>query len=524
MTELNNDNKNNINKINKDKNTIDFGTFTFFEKQNKLMDKIRQELNYQNYGNKNEISDSLKDIHNYSNEIINMLAGKEVLLSILDSIPNGVQIVDKDGIIKYVNPAFLKIVKVNADERIGKSIFKVSSDGSIATVLKTKKPVFNIHNYPKGTDVQLISSASPIYYNEEMIGVVAIAEDVNSIIILMEKLNESKRIMKNLSEKISSLTSATYNINDLIGTCESMIKVKEMIRIASATETTVLIQGETGTGKEIIAQALHNSSLRANRPFISINCSAIPANLLESELFGHEKGSFTGAFKTKLGKFELANGGTLFLDEIGDMDIMLQSKILKAIEEKVIQRIGAESNITLDVRIISATNRDLRKMINSGQFRHDLYYRLNIWNIIVPSLKDRKDDIEELSEFLIKKICRKLGMEYKTVSREALVLMHMYDWPGNVRELENILERVIISLDVRKEIGAEDLGFLLISEMPEKNKECIDIMPLEDAEVMIIKEALKKYGDTYGAKKKISKLLGISLATLYNKINKYRIT
>lgn len=395
---------------------------------------------------------------------IDILLSRQILIQILDSIQEGVQVVDNLGTIKYVNPTFLKILGLQEDERIGKNIFEVSPDGSLATVLKTGQPVTNLKNNPKGTDIQLVSSAVPIYIADNMIGAIAINQDVRDIISLTEQLRKSKLIVNSLSEKIGHLSSAQYTFEDFIGSSVATQNVVDMAKIAAQNDTTVLIQGETGTGKEIIANAIHNASLRAGKPFISVNCSAVPHDLLESEFFGHEKGSFTGAVKRKLGKFELANGGTLFLDEIGDMDLSLQAKILRAIQDKEIQRVGGEKTISLDVRIIAATNRDLKKMAKEGTFRQDLFYRLNVWNINIPPLRERKADLKELTDFLIKKVCRKLGRKTVTINSKAWEILFNYNWPGNVRELENVIERAILSSNNQLNIEADDLKFISIND------------------------------------------------------------
>ncbi|HBY71181.1 MAG TPA: Fis family transcriptional regulator, partial [Lachnospiraceae bacterium] len=267
-----------------------------------------------------------------------------------------------------------------------------------------------------------------------------------------------------------------------------------------------------------------NASRRAKKQFISINCSAIPKELLESEFFGHEKGAFTGATKNKIGKFELASGGTLFLDEIGDMDLSLQTKILKAIEEKNIQRVGGVENIPIDIRIISATNRDLENMAKRNLFRQDLYFRLNVFNIEIPPLRERKEDLEYLAQFIINKICKKLGKCVPKLSDKAFSTLYEYDWPGNIRELENVLERAIINCRGSKEISIEDLNHYVSNDyFVIKDDQPDSIMPLEKAEIMLIKNAIKKHGSSYEGKREAAKTLGISLATLYNKINKYKI-
>lgn len=418
-------------------------------------------------------NDLLKDLCNelqlecntqHKMTLLDILLSRQILIQILDSIQEGVQVVDNLGTIKYVNPTFLKILGLQEDERIGKNIFEVSPDGSLATVLKTGRPVSNLKNKPKGTDIQLVSSAVPIYIANNMIGAIAINQDVRDVISLTEQLRRSKLIVNSLSEKIGHLSSAQYTFADFIGSSVATQNVIDMAKIAAQNDTTVLIQGETGTGKEIIANAIHNASLRAGKPFISVNCSAVPHDLLESEFFGHEKGSFTGAVKRKLGKFELANGGTLFLDEIGDMDLSLQAKILRAIQDKEIQRVGGEKSISLDVRIIAATNRDLKKMTKEGTFRQDLYYRLNVWNINIPPLRERKADLEELADFLIKKVCRKLGRKAVTLSPKAWEILYKYNWPGNVRELENVIERAILSSNNQLSIEADDLKFISIND------------------------------------------------------------
>lgn len=456
-------------------------------------------------------------------QLLDVLLSREVLIQILEALPAGIQIVDTKGITKYVNPKFVDVVGVALEERIGKSVFEVSTDGSLTKVLRTGKPVLDLKNQSKGSPIELVASASPIYFEDQMIGAIAVANDVQAVLTLTEKLRESRHQLKKLSEKISNIACASYTFDHLIGSSPIMQNVIDMAKIAAQNDTTVLIQGETGTGKEVIANAIHNGSKRSKQPFISINCSAIPLNLLESEFFGHEKGSFTGAYKRKLGKFELANGGTIFLDEIGDMDPVLQVKILRAIQEKRIQRVGGESKIPLDVRIIAATNRNLKKMVEKGGFREDLFYRLNVWSIQLPPLRERKEDLPKLIEFLLNKACRKLGKKNMNVSSGAMEIINQYNWPGNIRELENALERVVISTKKKKEIKAEDLKFIVVDESAVVKENYGEIMPLAKHEMLIIKRAIKKYGMTYEGKKKISKALQISLATLYNKINKYRL-
>jgi transcriptional regulator with PAS, ATPase and Fis domain len=293
--------------------------------------------------------------------------------------------------------------------------------------------------------------------------------------------------------------------------------------MAAKSNSTVLVLGESGTGKEIFAHAIHYDSNRKDHPFIKVNCAAIPETLLESEFFGYEKGAFTGAVKTKIGKFELANGGTIFLDEIGDMNLYLQAKLLRVLQEMEIERIGATQTIKIDVRVIAATNRDLKEMIRKGEFREDLYYRLNVVELKIPPLRRRLEDLPTLVNMLIVKFNRKLGRKVKGLSPLAEKMLMNYQWPGNIRELENIIERAMVTND-------EDIiTQKQLSQYLEHHSGGIgldgddEISPLEDLEKHEIIKALNKFGGTVEGKKKAALALKISLATLYNNFKRYNI-
>ncbi|MDX9730394.1 MAG: sigma-54 dependent transcriptional regulator, partial [Bdellovibrionales bacterium] len=234
-----------------------------------------------------------------------------------------------------------------------------------------------------------------------------------------------------------------YSFQNLVGNSEAMHKIFELIRKVSDSPTNVLVTGESGTGKEMVAKAIHYNSPLKDRPFVSVNCGAIPENLVESELFGHKKGSFTGAVSDKDGLFEVADGGTLFLDEIGELPLASQVRILRAIQEKTVRRVGGTEDIKVEVRIIAATNRDLEQMVQHGTFRQDLYYRLNVINIRTPALRERRDDVPLLANHFLTKYGERFGKTIQTISKEAMDLLKRYDFPGNVRELENIIERTV---------------------------------------------------------------------------------
>jgi two-component system response regulator AtoC len=308
-----------------------------------------------------------------------------------------------------------------------------------------------------------------------------------------------------------------------------MLRVKELIERVAPLETGVLIIGETGTGKELVTDTIHALSNRADKPLIKLNCAAIPENLLESELFGHEKGAFTGATSMKRGKFELASGGSILLDEIGDMPLHLQPKLLRTVEQKQVERVGGDKSISCDVRIIAATNIDLAQRVREKAFREDLYYRLNVALISLPPLRERKDDLPRLSEAFVERLNTKLGTRIKGVSPAALKAMHAFDWPGNVRQLANVLERAVIFCR-GEEIEPEDIDFG-VSGTPQPHSPGpapagggLPQVPLRQAvneyEKTLILTALRQ---SDGIQTEAARLLGISPKNLWNKIQKHAI-
>lgn len=306
--------------------------------------------------------------------------------------------------------------------------------------------------------------------------------------------------------------------DDIIGTSAPMRQLFELVQRIARENSTILIEGESGTGKELIARAIHKNSPRASKPFIKVNCGALNENLLESELFGHEKGAFTGAYKRKKGRFELAHGGTLFLDEVGDISLPMQIKLLRVLQEQELERVGGEETITVDVRIICATHRNLSKMVREEVFREDLYYRLSVIPILLPPLRERKEDIPALVEHFLNK--RKNIHSLKKISPDGMKLLMQYSWPGNIRELENFVERlqVISSGDaIEPQLIAAHLG----GGSVQLNSN-YENLPLEDAvsafEKNLIQHALKKNG---GVKNRAAKMLGIRTSTLYYKLEKY---
>ena len=333
--------------------------------------------------------------------------------------------------------------------------------------------------------------------------------DPEELVIRLKKVIEKKQ----LRDRVEMGSRLNQSEMDLVGDSPPLRKIKEIIRKISPTPTTVLITGESGTGKEVIARAIHGQSNRSSGPFIAVNIGGVPETLLESELFGFERGAFTGADKRKIGIFELATGGTLFLDEIGDAALPLQIKLLRVIQEKKLQRLGGTQMIPIDVRIIAATNRNMEAKVEDGSFREDLFYRLNVIRIEVPPLREHREDIPVLSGRLIEEFNRKLGKKIEGVDPEALQSLNSYSFPGNVRELENIIERAIIFADTDN-LKQKDLN---LSRKPDSSP-LPETRTLSDLERQAIIDSLHRWE---GNRTRAAKELGITRRTLFNKLKEY---
>ncbi len=308
----------------------------------------------------------------------------------------------------------------------------------------------------------------------------------------------------------------------LIGASEAMARLREQLRKIAATDATVLVQGESGTGKELVARAIHDASRRRDGPFVSVSCAALPEGLLESELFGHERGAFTGAVKRKIGRFELANGGTLFLDEVGEIPPSMQVKLLRVVQERQLERVGGEETVDVDVRLVSATNRDLGREVAEGRFREDLYYRLAIVPLALPALRERPADVEQLARHFLEKHAPRIGRRVKEIDPAAVAALRRHAWPGNVRELENVVQQAMVFCE-RDVIRAEDLPASVrrappALPVPDGERSLTDI--LEDLERQLVASAYEK---ARGVKAETARLLGIKASALYYKLEKYGI-
>jgi DNA-binding NtrC family response regulator len=336
---------------------------------------------------------------------------------------------------------------------------------------------------------------------------------------IWEKLQKEKKIEDLIEQNQLLNEELLTDYKDIIGSSRAIKNVFSLIEQVAGKDSIVLILGESGTGKELVARAIHRKSKRTDKPFIKVNCGILNENLLESELFGHEKGAFTGAVRQKKGRFELADTGTLFLDEIGDISTAMQVKLLRVLQEGEFERVGGEITVHTDVRVISATNKDLQKLVAEGKFREDLFYRLSVIPVSLPSLRERKEDIIQLVDYFLQKLAEKNRQAMKTISKEGMRLLIDYPWPGNIRELENLIERLFV-ISSEDEIAPELIARHLSSGIASYNG--FENLPLEDAvysfEKNLVVQAMKK---SNGIKNRAAKLLGISTSVLYYKLEKF---
>ncbi len=447
----------------------------------------------------------------------------EILKTILDNAYDGIVVVDESGVVTMINNAYANYLGVKADGVVGKHVTEVIESSRLHIVAKTgKEEIGEIQNI-KGKNIVVMRI--PIIKEGKVVGVVGkiMFKDLKEVGVLANKINTIEKELKYYKDALWQASGVKYNFDSIIGSSEKIQEAKYLGEKAAHTNSNVLIRGESGTGKELFAHAIHGRSKRAMAPFIKVNCAAIPNELLESELFGYEEGAFTGAKRGgKKGKFELANGGSIFLDEIGDMPHNMQAKLLRVLQEKEIERVGGIENIPLNVRIIAATNRNLEDMVEKGEFREDLYYRLNVMTITIPPLRERPEDLEPLVQHLMTKICEQVGNYVTGLSPQAMKQITSHGWPGNVRELENVLERAVNLADYGKEIQVNHLSrYLKKSEASIHSvgkRQLKDI--LEEAEKDAIIECLK---NTAGNRTETARILNISRSSLYEKIWKYEI-
>ncbi|MCI9162693.1 MAG: sigma 54-interacting transcriptional regulator [Lachnospiraceae bacterium] len=435
----------------------------------------------------------------------------QVLNQVLEQISDGYVLLDADNIIRNVNKKALNIFKTDSGAILGKNILELIPD-----------PIFH-----KMIETESVNVYEKIKIGEESYGALfyKVAERREDLV----KILNFKTII-NIGSRIAgeAFRENQITFGNILGNSPRMRHLKEIAQKVARTMPNILLTGETGTGKEMFARAIHNASDRRGNPFITINCAAIPMELLESELFGYEEGAFTGAKKGgKIGKFELADTGTLFLDEIGEMPFHLQAKLLRVLQERRLERVGGNKQIRLNIRIISATNRDLERMVEEGKFREDLYYRLNIFEIHLPPLRERPEDIPLLVHYFIEKYRSFFEVDVSGIDPEAMEHLCRYQWKGNIRELENVVQ-YMISMSSDSMSGIIGKGALPAQVMEGRNfdsagKEEEDIpMGFKEREALQMKKLLAQYGNTTEGKRQVARQMGISLATLYRRIRKMK--
>lgn len=443
-----------------------------------------------------------------------------LLKTIMETTNDAIVYVNKKGYIEMISKPYVDFLKVDREKVIGKHVTKVIENTRMDIVIKTG--VSEIAEVQRINGNKMIAARIPVFIKGKVVGAVGkvLFRDIDELNSLYKKISKIEKELNLYKDEFKKVNKAKYSLSSIISMSKSMDELKELTKRAAKTNSNVLILGESGTGKELFAHAVHNISRRSNAPFIKVNCGSIPYELLESELFGYEEGSFTGAKKGgKIGKFKAADGGTIFLDEIGDLPMNMQVKLLRVLQDKEIEKIGSNTSEKIDVRVIAATNKDLEKMVSEGMFRLDLYYRLNVLTIKIPPLRERKDDIPILSKHLVQKISRRENIRVDKISDDTLEYLKRHNWLGNVRELENILERAINFLDKDIIIKPEHLPPKITGIT--KNKKVRSLKTtLEEIERQAIIDTLIF---SNGNKTKAANILDISRTSLYEKIKKYDI-
>ena len=446
------------------------------------------------------------------------------LLPILEGITDAVFIDDADGICQWCNDACEELYNTNIEEIQGKTVDELESQGIFSPsvtkrVIEEKRELTIIHKNRYGK--MLLTTGTPIFEPDKkplkISMVITTSRDITQLSKTSEKPNVTKALLN--AKKIGSMSQQDYADTKIIAASEAMKNVMTLARRLASVNTTVLITGESGVGKGLIAKTLHEEGNRWKEPFVTVNCGAIPENLIESELFGYVAGAFTGSRSGgKKGLFEAAQNGTIFLDEISELPLNLQVKLLQVIQERKITPVGSTESIPIDVRIISATNRNLETLVKEGKFREDLYYRLNVVPLNVPPLRERHDDILPLIQLNLAKCNRNLN-ENKTINSDALSILLKYPWPGNTRELQNIVERLLIttSHDI---INSDDI-FEFIKQAAKENPSISVDLSLAAAMDKAEKEILEQALDNYKSTRAIAKVLQVSQPTIVRKLNKY---
>jgi transcriptional regulator with PAS, ATPase and Fis domain len=449
---------------------------------------------------------------------------EDILEAMLNNIYIGISVINKDGVFVFRNKQIEGISGISNSAAIQRHYSTISPRGELIEVLRTGIPRFG-SSYKTRTGDKTVVNRIPLILDNQIIGAMAIGFHEDALI--SERTHFLEQKLEYYERELHSLRSARYNLHNIVGKSDKILHIKNLILKCGETDSPVLITGSTGTGKELCAHAIHLNSKRRNGPFIKINCASIPHDLFESELFGYEPGAFTNASrKGRVGKFELANHGTLFLDEISTLPLDMQPKLLRVLQDGEIERVGGNQVIRPDLRIISATNRDLDLLVQEGKFREDLYYRIKVFSLDLPPLAGRREDVPILCDHFVKALQEEGRLKITGVGKEAMAVLSRWSWPGNVRELKNVLAAAA-SLNENGTIGVQDLPeYLVRSRVPIKNKVVSPRVPsqLKQAKATLEREVLESaLAETRWNKAKAARQLGISRPQLYALIHKHRL-
>jgi transcriptional regulator with PAS, ATPase and Fis domain len=444
---------------------------------------------------------------------------KEIFERVVENAYVWIVIVDANGNIIYMNENYCRFCEISREEVIGRHVTEVIENTRMHIVVKTGEEEIADLQYIRGN--YMIANRIPIFTDNKIVGAFGT--------VMFRDTKEWHEMNSHVRHHLSSIqsfidrqeiTGAKYTLNDIQSSSHVMAELKEKVKSIAATDSSVLIRGESGTGKELFAHSIHMLSHRSEKPFIKVNCGAIPEQLLESELFGYEEGAFTGAKKGgKRGKFLQANGGTIFLDEIGDMSLQMQVKLLRVLQEREVEPVGSTKSFSLDVRVITATNRPLELLMENHSFRSDLYYRISVIPLFIPALRERMEDLETLVRHFIKKVSIRTGKRISMIHEDVMETFHHYHWQGNIRELENVIEAAI-HLAKTDVITMDAIPDYIKSPVVFQPKETTLKEMLNDAEKNILLTTIKKFD---GDKRKAAKALGISKSSMYEKVQKYEL-
>ncbi|WP_027414749.1 sigma-54 interaction domain-containing protein [Aneurinibacillus terranovensis] len=459
----------------------------------------------------------MNDIDSLKKERKRLLQEIEVLLSMI-STP--ILVVDQQGNVIHTNMFAEKVWGRSQITLINKHILELINSAKLIEFVRQGKPTIDL-------PVEIKDSMEVFHPYACRLHPLIVSKQVEGAVLQFTK----QFLVPSVDKQKKYATR--YSFADIRGNSPVITALKAQAEKVAKSDSTILIRGESGTGKEVLAQAIHGASQRQKGPFVAINCAAIPESLLESELFGYDEGSFTGAKKGgKQGRFEMARGGTLFLDEIGDMPLFLQAKLLRVLQERRVERIGGSESIPIDVRVIAATHKDLETMIANQQFREDLYFRLNVIPLSIPPLRERSEDLYELIQYFMKRYGERLGKENKRLSSQALKRLFDYHWPGNVRELENVIEYIVnleigdlvtissLPSSMRHQEGPDEPFEKTLTLPAKRSSHDYSLLKIEESEAYLIEQALRRYGTSTEGKRKAAQALGMSVATLYRRLQK----